>query len=184
MRFSKDKFTKIMLIFFTLVQITLCTLVVGGFTGATIWLEYSAIILCLLFVLVFAINSKNKWIQVSAFTFTLIADAGLVLRLYDNKVVAVAIFCLAQISYFILIMFYQNNKKIKTANIVSVLLLFTLVEIVASAILKTNFDALAFFTSLYLSILVTNVIFSGIGLKQNVYLFIGFLLFLCCDVIV
>ncbi|MFA6860342.1 MAG: lysoplasmalogenase family protein [Clostridia bacterium] len=167
-----------------IVEAVLGTLIVGHFTNFGEMLEFIAILIFPIFLLFFAPKGFHKQFQCVAFVFTLLADAGLVLNLYNNKVLSVAIFCLAQICYLTIILFYQRNSKIKILNLIIFVVIASTLESLALLVLKANFDFLVFFTLLYLSLSLTNIIFSGINVKQNKFLFVGLILFLCCDLII
>lgn len=145
-------------------------------------LTYSVILLNFIFgiYILSAQYNDDTIISTVALFFTLIADTFLVLL--DNKLLGVISFNFVQIFYMLKV---KNliTKKNKVLNITRFSSL-TLFSIILFFLTLKNFDFLIFTTGLYFIMLVFNFIESIPLYKKNLFVPLGFILFILCDVFV
>jgi len=116
-------------------------------------------------------------------TFTLLADTFLVL-IQSQQTLAMFLFAFAQICYFVVLYFLNQNKKQLQLSLALRGGLFIALSLIAWIVLNSAFSLLVFISMFYFSNLFFNVIFSGINIKKSPLLFCGFLLFIMCDILI
>ena len=130
-------------------------------------------------------NLKEKsYLTHVAMLFTVIADIFLVLVEPQMRGLAMTSFSVTQIMYFVRILLETPNKKIRLANIITLVCLVTIAEVATIIVIKDGMDYLATISMFYYSTIITNVIFAFINVKRNPLLAVGLLLFLFCDTFV
>lgn len=147
----------------------------------TTYIKYSCIILLFIFSFIYYKKWDLRHISFRfAYLFTLIADLFL-LVLNNDYIIGVSFFLLAQISYFIYLNHNEDKKRIiKYLTIYFILAMPT--SIIASILLQP-FDILYIIVSFYFSLLIINCISCFEKRKEiGLSLFIGFFLFILCDI--
>lgn len=129
-------------------------------------LKLAGILLCLIYTLLY---SKSLLLRF-AFLLTVLAD--LFLALNNTSIAGVITFCFVQFAHFIRL----KNASLKISI---VLYLGVLLVLAASSLLKI--DAHYLLATIYCSTLIANIVLAK---KSDNMSFVGFLLFLCCDIMV
>ena len=148
-------------------------------------IAYLSIVCCCAVGIIIFILSKSKvnfWLMLGL-TFTLLADTFLVL-IQSQQTLAMFLFAFAQICYFVVLYFLNQNKKQLQLSLALRGGLFIALSLIAWIVLNSAFSLLVFISMFYFSNLFFNVIFSGINIKKSPLLFCGFLLFIMCDILI
>jgi len=148
-------------------------------------IAYSSIACCCIVGVLTFILSKNRvnfWFAVGLL-FTLLSDTFLVL-LQSQQTLAMFLFSVTQISYFMVLYNINKNKTQLILNLTLRAGLFIALCSVAWIILGSAFSLLVLISLFYFSNLLFNLIFSGVNIKKCPLLFCGLLLFLMCDILI
>lgn len=163
------------------IYIVFLSIDIFSFDINTIFIKYSGIILLFLY----SFLNYKKWDieHISfriAYLFTVLADLFL-LVLNSHFIVGVSFFIIAQINYFIYLNHDTPKKRISAYIIMYVFICSILISSI-SIILK-SFEPLYFVVVLYFILLIINTISSfNKKNKHGIRLFIGFILFILCDI--
>ena len=148
----------------------------------TSWVKYVGVLLCLFYACAFCKNLNDAFLALALF-FTAVADYFL-LVINNHFEAGVTVFIVAQIFHFARI---ATLKTLKT-NLISVAarLLLAVVALVLLAV-TNNFDTLNCLVAIYFPLLLVNTadaLFVALKNKKRILLFVGFCLFVLCDVCV
>ncbi|MBQ0017053.1 MAG: hypothetical protein KBT30_00295 [Clostridiales bacterium] len=110
-----------------------------------------------------------------------IADVFLVLT-RTHQEVGVSIFILAQICYMIYTLMLDKKLWVKLVNISS----RVIISVVAVVVLKSlfNLELLEMLSVIYITNSCITCLFLGVHIKTKLLMFIGFILFILCDIVV
>ncbi|MCQ2399479.1 MAG: lysoplasmalogenase [Clostridia bacterium] len=152
---------------------------IGG-TGDTVGVKYAGIVLCVIasFVSAFFYGRDGVFLTV-ALLFTALSDLFL-LVLNSHFEVGVAVFILAQATYFLRIYYVKGERPLFS---VAVRLIFFAAVLVVLIVLKQA-NLLTVLTAFYFINLLFNAVesFSLIKISRKYLLFsLGLCLFVCCD---
>ena len=143
-----------------------------------------AIILVLLYSLLF----KNKNICVLlmqlAFVFTLASDTFLVGVAPKIQWLAMTTFFIAQSLYFAKMLLSIKAKKYVADNIAIRAILIGCAVLLGWLVLKEKLDYVAAISLMYFASIIHNVILAFVLFKKSPLMALGMLLFLCCDIVV
>lgn len=141
-----------------------------NFNINTSFLKYFSIILCLLYVINQYLKNKLNYLYVLSFLFIIVADYFLLFT--NNYFIGVIFFCLVQGCYY----------KITKGNIsIKIFLILSLLGLLISG------DSLISVGILYAICSINNLYLSYLSYKNNyykkdLYMFLGILLLLLCDI--
>ena len=144
--------------------------------------NFSFIVLCFLTTILTINKNKDNLLQVGAITFTLIADYFLTLKA-TNHTLAVFLFTIAQVFYFIRISSYCNSKEIKINIYLRIIIIF-IIGLIILLFFKDYLNDLIIVTLFYYINFIINLIFAFIHYKNNKLLALGLLLFIICDTLI
>lgn len=133
---------------------------------AVTFLRLAGIFLCVLYVFIYSQNLLLKF----AFMLTLLADVFLAIN--SVSIAGVITFCFVQFTHFIRLK--NSSYKLLVIFYIGILLVFVFS-------ILWNIDAHYPLAAIYCTTLVTNIFLAK---KRDTISFLGFLLFLCCDILV
>lgn len=177
---SSDKISKILVALFILSELALFPLIQftpGDVSGSS---AYLAIILVTLFAVFVCRGGGAGYFIKIGLLFTLAADYFLVI-IVDAKLEGVLCFIAVQIAYFLYLFVSEERRTVRSANILTRVILSGVLVIAAFAVLGEDTDALAIASVIYYGNLVVNMIFAFIlGRAERIFA-IGLVLFAMCD---
>ena len=167
----------------------LCETVLGIFmhTASGRWInasQFLAVILACLVCIVFIKRTKDYLFTQIALIFTVFADYFLVWVSPQLKTWGMVFFLFAQTSYAIKLYVCEENQRLKSAHIISRVILTSLILVVTGIVLGKNTDILSLVSMAYYSNLVLNLVFAFCRFKKHYLLAIGFVFFLLCDTMI
>ena len=172
---------KTILILFVVLQIAIyITSHVSSF--AATYIQYSSILLSLLFCLIFANKGIFPLLGAIALFFTACADFFLSF-IPNQKVLAMVFFCFVQLVYFIYLS-KQFNASQKKMNLWVRVVLVIVSEVTLWLFFQNLFNLLAALVIFYFINLVCNMIFALIHYKENPFFASGLVFFFLCDIFV
>ena len=137
----------------------------------------------------FVIIRKKDYACICALAFTVISDVFLVLRYtstgaYSDQAIAMSTFSIAQLSYFAFMFLQTENKKLRTAHVITRIALSTFAVALTLIVLKENANYMLVVTMFYFANLLLNAVFSFVEFKKFNVMAIGFVFFILCDVLI
>lgn len=165
-------------IVFLTMELMLYGLILTSQGSLLIFSEYSAIVLCLFFTLLYI--SRENLLFAAGLAFTVAADYCLVVCDPIQQLWGMVFFLLAQSCYAVIL----HRQGLHKAFLAVRLGLILLVEGVAVAVLREKTDALALVSMCYYVNLIVNMLCAFARFRQNRLLAIGFVLFLLCDTVI
>lgn len=145
---------------------------------------FGSVLLAALFALFAAKKNRCAVLTVVGLIFTVCADVFLVLLADGDKLVAMYLFSIVQLCYFIRVFIENKNGKIRSKHIVFRIELLFIAFILTLAVLGDSADALSIISMLYFANLFVNILFAFRNFKKAPIFAIGLLLFAFCDVLV
>jgi len=143
-----------------------------------------AIILVLLYSLLFKNKNTSVLLMQLAFVFTLASDTFLVGVAPVIQWLAMTTFFVAQSLYFAKMLLSIKAKKYVADNIAIRIILLGCAILLGWLVLKEKLDYVAIISLAYFSSLIHNVILAFVLFKKSPMFAIGMLLFLLCDIVV
>ena len=176
---------RIFIFFYLLIQISLYVTAIFLKTNLSIkYLEYSFIIINFIssVILTIFIKTSDSRLVSYALFFTLLADTFL-LMINKYFTLAVTIFIITQIMYYLRLIDFRKIKKIIALDYVRLMLIIIMV-VLSFIVLKERNDLLVVVTMIYFVNLIMNF-FESIKYRSISSLFmVGLLLFIFCDIFV
>ncbi len=165
-----------------------CYVVILSTNGLTYSISaFSSIMLAFILPLIFLKSTPSHILTVCALFFTMIADfllCGFINLTPTIQTFSMISFLLVQTCYFVRIFIEQKTKTLKLVHALLRILVTLLAIITTFFVLKETANFLAVISVVYYANLLLNAVFSGINIKTSPYLFIGLILFACCDLFV
>ena len=143
-----------------------------------------AIILVLLYSLLFKNKNISVLLMQLAFVFTLASDTFLVGVAPKIQWLAMTTFFIAQSLYFAKMLLSIKAKKYVADNIAIRAILIGCAVLLGWLVLKEKLDYVAAISLMYFASLIHNVILAFVLFKKSPLMALGMLLFLCCDIVV
>ena len=173
---------------FVLAQIVLLCFILFGNRKIEIFCFLTVCLACL-HGGAFAIIKKRGFFCLVALIFTVISDVFLVLRYththaYSDQAIAMTTFSVAQLAYFLSILFLTQSKTLKIIHILVRAFLSVFAVVLTLLVLKDGANYMICVTMFYFANLITNMVFSFIEFKKHGLMAIGFVFFIFCDVLI
>ena len=168
---------------FVLIMLTMLCLILWGPSNLVAEFEFSSVVLCFAFSMIFVCCSSKVWLTETALLFTTIADLFLEIIHPMNQIVAMIAFSTVQLLYFTRL-FLELSKKWKIVNLSIRVALVAVVEILTFVLLKDKYDFLSAISMFYITNLISNIVLAFFEFKKSPLLAFGLLLFLGCDIVV
>ena len=143
-----------------------------------------AIILVLLYSLLFKNKNISVLLMQLAFVFTLASDTFLVGVAPKIQWLAMTTFFIAQSLYFAKMLLSLKAKKHIADNIAIRAILIGCAVLLGWLVLKEKLDYVAAISLMYFASIIHNVILAFVLFKKSPLFAFGMLLFLCCDIVV
>ena len=143
-----------------------------------------AIILVLLYSLLFKNKNISVLLMQLAFVFTLASDTFLVGVAPKIQWLAMTTFFIAQSLYFAKMLLSIKAKKYIADNIAIRAILIGCAVLLGWLVLKEKLDYVAAISLMYFASIIHNVILAFVLFKKSPLMALGMLLFLCCDIVV
>lgn len=172
------------LIIFILIELALYPIIISVRGVAYTIASSSSILLAFLMPVIFFRKTRSHLLTVCALFFTLVSDLLLSIffdTIYGIQIASMVSFLIVQVCYFIRIYLEEESKTIRTVHLIVRILVNVLAIVITLIVLKQNANFLAVISVVYYANLLVNVVFSGINFKSSKWLFIGLVLFACCD---
>ena len=150
----------------------------------TRWFSFASIVLACLFCTIFAERSWAYLLTQIALVCTVCADYFLIITPVRQQLPAMIFFSVTQLSYFMRLYLYDENKLRRTWHIYVRAAVSALAIILTFAVLGDSVDAVAVISMFYYANLITNIVFAFAEFKKNSIFAIGLLLFACCDALI
>lgn len=154
-------------------------------------LRFTAIVFACLFCILFLEKTLSYLFTQLALLCTVGADYFLVYiinesnpRTEKQQIPGMIFFSVAQIFYFLLLYFKDENKTRRLVHLITRAALSAIAVGVTFIVLGKNCNTLAVVSVFYYANLFLNLIFSCFFIKKNPLLAIGFLLFILCDTVI
>lgn len=145
---------------------------------------FASVALSCAFTVVAFSKTKSYALVQLGLLFSVIADVFLVLCEPMIQLPAMLAFSLAQVCYFLKLLFETESKTEKCVHIsVRAIAIFAVI-IATLAVLKGKTDALSIVSMLYYANLIVNAVFAFVHFRKSPAFAIGLLLFVLCDTIV
>lgn len=181
---KKNKITKIaVLTSFVVLEIILLILINCLSGRVSKILCFTSIVLALAYSLTNIKNKNNNYVICLSLFFTMCADFCLVILVPMQQGLSMVFFSLVQIGYMIYLLQTQTKKQ-RIIHLSVRVALIIIVQIISLIILKSKVDFLSLISMFYFTNLILNLAFSFCNIKQNYLLVIGFVMFICCDILV
>ena len=143
-----------------------------------------AIILVLLYSLLFKNKNISVLLMQLAFVFTLASDTFLVGVAPKIQWLAMTTFFIVQSLYFAKMLLSIKAKKYVADNIAIRAILIGCAVLLGWLVLKEKLDYVAAISLMYFASIIHNVILAFVLFKKSPLMALGMLLFLCCDIVV
>lgn len=151
---------------------------------SVLWFSFSAIILACLFCTVFAERSSAYFLTQLALVCTVCADYFLIIAPVRQQLPAMIFFSATQLSYFLRLYLYDENKKRRVWHIGARIAASVAAIAATLIILGSKADAVAIVSMFYYANLLTNIVFAFIQFEKPGIFAIGLLLFALCDALI
>lgn len=181
--FHTNKITAPVILFFV-IEVVLAVLIQLSPGDAERMLCFSSVALAALFAIFTVRKNACSILTVLGLIFTVAADVFLVLLTDGDKLLAMYLFSLVQIFYFLRVFMENNSKRTRACHLVLRVLLLSLSFALVVFVLGEKADLLSIVSVLYFANLVVNIIFSFANFKRAKKFAIGLLLFAFCDILV
>lgn len=142
--------------------------------------SYVSIILVFVFSFASGYEKKETYLIRAGLFFTLLADYCLVVD-GDKLLLGVIFFILTQTFYCAYLVIREENEHIRRANVISRIILSSVLIVATFVVLKGSADALAIASVLYYGNLVVNIVFAFLQYRRDRLFPVGLLLFSLCD---
>ena len=151
---------------------------------ATAIFSYTAIVLSCLFCGVSAVRSKVYLFTQLGLLFTVGADYFLVYSPDQRQLLAMILFSLTQLCYFLRLWHDEQNKARRPYHAALRIALTCLALLTTVIVLREKTDALALVSIFYYSNLALNTVFAFTVGERPPLLAIALVLFMCCDTVI
>ena len=148
------------------------------------WFSFASVVLACLFCTVFAERSRAYLFTQLALVCTVCADYFLIITPERQQLPAMIFFSVAQLSYFMRLYIYDENKPRRVWHVASRAAVSVLAVILTFAVLGSSADAVAVISMFYYANLIINIIFAFAEFRKNSIFAIGLLLFAFCDALI
>ena len=145
---------------------------------------FSSVVLACLFCTVFAERSAAYALTQLALVCTVCADYFLLITPVRLQLPAMLFFSVTQISYFLRLYLYDENKTRRTWHIGIRAAASLAAVIVTLAVLGSSADGVAVVSMFYYANLIVNIIFAFIQFEKPGLFAVGLLLFAMCDALI
>jgi len=142
--------------------------------------SYVSIALVFVFSFVSGYERKESYLIRAGLLFTLLADYCLVID-GDKLLLGVIFFIFTQAFYCACLVMREENERIRRANVISRVVMSSVLVIATFLVLGDSADALAVASVLYYGNLVANIVFAFLQYRRDTLFPIGLLLFSLCD---
>lgn len=148
-------------------------------------IDYSLILACTIFTLLYSLRSKNSKLVCISFLFTVIADLILVFYI-EYRIFGLIAFIFVQVAHGL--RFSLAFKKISLKLDLLIRGIAICIVEIGYVLITKSFDITLFLTFFYFTLLVLNFIYSIFFFEKKnplwITLVIGFLFFILCDIFV
>ncbi len=128
-------------------------------------------------------QAKFNFLLSLALLFTVCADFCLVILKPSPQLIAMVFFSTVQLLYFVYLILNKPKKEV-IAHCLTRIVLVIVAMVATVLVLGELVDALSLITMFYFANLVTNIVFCFVHAKTHWMLAIGFVSFVCCDLLV
>jgi len=146
--------------------------------------SFASIVLACLFCTIFAERSWAYLLTQLALVCTVCADYFLIIAPVRQQLPAMIFFSVTQLSYFMRLYLYDENKPRRVWHVASRAAVSVLAVILTFAVLGSAADAVAVISMFYYANLIINIIFAFAEFRKNSIFAIGLLLFAFCDALI